>query len=94
MRLTSLLSLLLPLAQIGLALPHQRTPPKPCGLNGTMIFPPPCEPIAPTPGQETDKRFFRYGEAFIVEKDLTRAFKYISANYIVCFKLGILLHDC
>lgn len=81
MRLSFLPLLLLPLAQIGLALPHQKTPPKACGPNGTMKFPPPCKPIAPRPGQETDKRFFRYGEAFIVDKDLTKAFRYISANY-------------
>lgn len=46
--------------------------------------PPPCQPLVIPPGEvETEKRFNKFANAFIVTKNITEAFTYISAGYIV-----------
>ncbi|EWY81961.1 hypothetical protein FOYG_16166 [Fusarium oxysporum NRRL 32931] len=45
--------------------------------------PPPCQPLVIPPGEvETEKRFNKFANAFIVTKNITEAFTYISAGYI------------
>lgn len=49
-----------------------------------VVTPPPCVAISPPPTEEeTQARFTIFGDAFLVEKNLTRAFEYISSTYIV-----------
>jgi hypothetical protein len=49
-----------------------------------VVTPPPCVALSPPPSaEETEARFEIFGDAFIVEKNLTRAFEYISSNYKV-----------
>ncbi|KAF5229462.1 hypothetical protein FANTH_14196 [Fusarium anthophilum] len=50
----------------------------------TLPPPPPCQPLVPPPCEaETEKRFKKFANAFIVTKNITEAFTYISAGYIV-----------
>ncbi|KAL3418789.1 hypothetical protein PVAG01_09010 [Phlyctema vagabunda] len=47
------------------------------------VKPKPCQPISPTPTEaETNARFDRFADAFLVKKNVTAAFEYISQNYI------------
>lgn len=49
-----------------------------------VVTPPPCKAISPPPTEaETEARFDKFGDAFIVKKNLTEAFEYISSTYIV-----------
>ncbi|WAO96437.1 Hypothetical protein NCS54_01411000 [Fusarium falciforme] len=49
----------------------------------TFVAPPPCEPIYPLPSEfETKHRFSCFAHAFLVTKNLTEAFQYISEGYI------------
>ena len=49
-----------------------------------VVTPPPCVALSPPPSEEeTEARFEIFGDAFIVEKNLTKAFEYISSNYKV-----------
>ncbi len=50
----------------------------------TPARPPPCQPSSPGPSEEETKaRFDRFADAFIVKKNITEAFLYISDSYIV-----------
>ncbi|KAI8711674.1 hypothetical protein NCS52_01431600 [Fusarium sp. LHS14.1] len=49
----------------------------------TLVAPPPCEPIYPPPSEfETKHRFNCFANAFLITKNLTEAFQYISKGYI------------
>lgn len=49
-----------------------------------VVTPPPCVAISPLPSDaETQARFQIFGDAFLVQKNLTRAFEYISSTYKV-----------
>lgn len=49
-----------------------------------VVTPPPCVAIAPPPTEdETRKRHEIFANAFLVAKNLTNAFEYISSTYIV-----------
>jgi len=82
--------LLAPLA--GLAAPTRtndvvwRTPP----MAGAVlryrqaVAPTPCAPLSPPPSDgEMKARFDRFASSFLVTKNLTEAFSYISSTYIV-----------
>ncbi|PGH06940.1 hypothetical protein AJ79_06414 [Helicocarpus griseus UAMH5409] len=48
-----------------------------------VVTPPPCVAMDPPPTEEeTEARHNVFGEAFLVRKNLTEAFEYISATYI------------
>lgn len=50
----------------------------------TLVAPPPCVPISPSPSEfETRHRFSCFAHAFLVTKNLTEAFQYISEGYVV-----------
>ena len=50
----------------------------------TVKKPKPCEPIVPAPNEtETQARFDVFADAFIVKKNITAAFEFISQGYIV-----------
>ncbi|KAF4998384.1 hypothetical protein FDECE_11811 [Fusarium decemcellulare] len=52
----------------------------------TLVAPPPCEPIYPPPSEfETRYRFNCFTHAFLISKNLTEAFRYISKGYIAAF---------
>jgi hypothetical protein len=52
--------------------------------------PPPCQPLSPAPTEdETRARFDKFANAFLVTKNITEAFTYISAGYIVCLCFSI-----
>lgn len=54
-----------------------------------VIAPPPCVAMAPPPSaEETQARFDQFADAFLVAKNLTNAFEYISASYRVGFARG------
>ncbi|KAH7190503.1 hypothetical protein DER44DRAFT_833163 [Fusarium oxysporum] len=47
----------------------------------TTLPPPPCQPLVPPPCEaETEQRFKEFANAFIVTKNITEAFTYISAG--------------
>lgn len=49
-----------------------------------VVTPPPCVAMVPEPTEEeTEARFDRFANAFLVTKNLTEAFEYISSTYIV-----------
>lgn len=49
-----------------------------------VVTPPPCVALSPPPSEdETEERFIIFGDAFLVEKNLTKAFEYVSATYKV-----------
>jgi predicted SnoaL-like aldol condensation-catalyzing enzyme len=48
-----------------------------------IVTPPPCVAIVPAPSEaETEKRHDEFANAFLVTKNLTNAFEYISSTYI------------
>ncbi|KAH7305879.1 hypothetical protein B0I35DRAFT_516130 [Stachybotrys elegans] len=48
-----------------------------------VVTPPPCAPIVPEPTEEeTEARHDAFANAFLVTKNLTNAFEYISSTYI------------
>lgn len=65
----------MPLGSFGYLYPRQRLP-----------APPPCKRMSPTPSEsETKARFDRFVQAFVgPKKNITEAFTYIAADYIVC----------
>ncbi|KAK0639407.1 hypothetical protein B0T16DRAFT_243454 [Cercophora newfieldiana] len=78
--------LLVPLA--ALAAPTQaasgtlRTPPTRSINTRQVVTPAPCAPLNPPPTEEEMKeRFDKFANAFLVTKNLTEAFSYISASY-------------
>lgn len=65
----------------------------PAPLENAMIIserqapvkPKPCEPIVPAPTEEETKvRFDKFANEFLVKKNITAAFEFISQGYIVC----------
>ncbi|RDL35903.1 Uncharacterized protein BP5553_06515 [Venustampulla echinocandica] len=47
------------------------------------VKPKPCQPITPAPTEEeTEARFDKFADAFIVKKNITGAFEYINQAYI------------
>lgn len=60
-------------------------PPTPViAARQSVVTPPPCEAIDPPPSAaETEERFNEFADAFLVEKNLTHAFEFISSTYIV-----------
>ncbi|KAK0613595.1 hypothetical protein B0T14DRAFT_437052 [Immersiella caudata] len=78
--------LLAPLA--ALAAPAQeasgtlRTPPTRALDTRQVVTPAPCAPLNPPPTEEQMKaRFDKFATAFLVTKNLTEAFSYISSSY-------------
>jgi predicted SnoaL-like aldol condensation-catalyzing enzyme len=52
------------------------------GVKPAVVTPPPCVAMSPPPNtEETKARFDEFADAFIVAKNLTNAFEYISASY-------------
>ncbi|KAI1082537.1 hypothetical protein F5B20DRAFT_578207 [Whalleya microplaca] len=50
--------------------------------QGAVVTPPPCVAINPPPDEEaTEERFSKFADEFIVKKNLTAAFEYISSTY-------------
>ena len=50
--------------------------------------PKPCVALVPAPtANETEARFNDFAQAFIYKKNITKAFEYISQDYIVRFPL-------
>ncbi|CAK7201749.1 hypothetical protein SEUCBS139899_004461 [Sporothrix eucalyptigena] len=48
-----------------------------------LTEPPPCQPMSPPPDEEATKaRFDQFAHAFLVTKNITEAFTYISQGYI------------
>ena len=83
-------------ACVASVLVHERAeePPSPViQARQAVVTPPPCVALSPPPSEEeTEARFEIFGDAFIVEKNLTKAFEYISSNYKVgslAFTLGV-----
>lgn len=74
-------------ASNALTLPNEETDVKPSPVlaaRQAVVTPPPCVAMCPPPSQdETEARFDIFGQAFLVEKNLTHAFEYISSTYIV-----------
>ncbi|KAK2806753.1 hypothetical protein FQN50_005753 [Emmonsiellopsis sp. PD_5] len=51
--------------------------------QGAVVTPPPCVAMDPAPTEaETEARFDIFAEAFLVRKNLTEAFEFISSTYI------------
>ncbi|CAK7217248.1 hypothetical protein SCUCBS95973_003081 [Sporothrix curviconia] len=49
----------------------------------SLTEPPPCQPISPPPDEDATKaRFDKFAHAFLVTKNITEAFTYISEGYI------------
>lgn len=82
-----LLLLALAEASIASALPRaevEEAPSRVIQARQAVVTPPPCVALSPPPSEEeTEARFEIFGDAFIVEKNLTNAFEYISSNYKV-----------
>lgn len=71
-QLASLIVLLAPLGALA----------GPCARQ--LQQPPPCVPQDPPPSvEETAKRAEEFAQAFLVDKDITKAFTYITEEYIV-----------
>lgn len=86
MLVSALLPVLLATAAAGLSVQHKRDEPPSRVLDArqAVVTPPPCEPMVPEPSQEeVEERFHQFAHAFLVAKNLTEAFEYISATYIV-----------
>jgi hypothetical protein len=50
----------------------------------SCVTPPPCQAISPPPtAAETEERFNKFADQFLVKKNLTAAFEFISSTYIV-----------
>lgn len=59
-------------------------PTKVLAARQAVVTPPPCVAIVPAPTEaETEKRHQLFANAFLVTKNLTNAFEYISSTYIV-----------
>ncbi|ROT42581.1 hypothetical protein SODALDRAFT_347522 [Sodiomyces alkalinus F11] len=85
MLVSLLLPALLATSATGLSIQHERAEPPSKALDArqAVVTPPPCEPMVPEPSaEETEERFNRFANAFLVTKNLTEAFEYISATYI------------
>ena len=78
--------LLLPLLA-ALALPASARPEPPTRVlaaRQSVVTPPPCKAISPPPSAaETEQRFNKFADEFLVKKNLTAAFEFISSTYIV-----------
>ena len=58
-----------------------------------VVTPPPCKAISPPPTEaETKARHDAFASAFLVRKNLTEAFTYISSTYIVRPLFPLLLY--
>ncbi|KAI0157140.1 hypothetical protein GGR52DRAFT_565463 [Hypoxylon sp. FL1284] len=91
MRLTTLLSILLaPLSAVAVPTPttttslSSRFPPTNVRSAKTwVVTPPPCVAMSPPPSErETRERFDKFAQALIYQRNLTKAFAYISASYV------------
>lgn len=52
--------------------------------NASLTKPAPCVPAVPAPSEaETEARFDKFANAFIVTKNITEAIEYITESYIV-----------
>ncbi|KAH7011145.1 hypothetical protein EDB80DRAFT_571490 [Ilyonectria destructans] len=59
------------------------SPSRVLGARQAVVTPAPCEPMVPPPCEAVvKKRFNKFANAFIVKKNLTEAFEYISSIYI------------
>ncbi|CZR65800.1 uncharacterized protein PAC_15700 [Phialocephala subalpina] len=82
MRVTPFLILLLVPLGI-LAVPAPLANPAVIIARQNVVKPKPCQPISPTPTEEeTHARFDKFADEFIVKKNITGAFEYISEGYI------------
>lgn len=79
-------ALVLPLLA-ALALPASALPEPPTKVlaaRQSVVTPPPCKAISPPPSAaETEQRFNTFADEFLVKKNLTAAFEFISSTYIV-----------
>lgn len=70
-----------------LALPASALPEPPTRVlaaRQSVVTPPPCKAISPPPtAAETEQRFNTFADEFLVKKNLTAAFEFISSTYIV-----------
>ncbi|KAI1385163.1 uncharacterized protein F4822DRAFT_412207 [Hypoxylon trugodes] len=58
-------------------------PPKLHDAGSNVVIPPPCIAMDPPPSEdETQMRFGKFAYAFIIKKNLTEAFEYVSSTYI------------
>ncbi|KAJ0107251.1 hypothetical protein J7T55_007621 [Diaporthe amygdali] len=81
MRTTFLLSFLSALALPALARPEPPT--RVLAARQSVVTPPPCKAISPPPtAAETEERFNKFANEFLVTKNLTAAFEFISSTYI------------
>ncbi|KAF4624602.1 hypothetical protein G7Y89_g13569 [Cudoniella acicularis] len=86
MRLNILAALLLaPLSSLAAPSPIQNASPPSRVIHASeaVVTPPPCKAIVPAPTEEeTHARFDEFANAFLVTKNITNAFEYISSVYI------------
>ncbi|KAI1135524.1 hypothetical protein F5Y05DRAFT_416198 [Hypoxylon sp. FL0543] len=91
MRCVTLLTLLLtPLGVVSVVVPTRtgslyalHPPTKAHDARSNVVTPPPCVAMHPAPNQqETRARFDRFAYAFLVKRNLTESFEYISSKYI------------
>ncbi|XXH01044.1 60S ribosomal protein L28 [Hypoxylon texense] len=88
--ITLLAILLAPLGAVAAPAPTRTTslygrlpPSKAMSARSWVVTPPPCVALDPAPSEEeTEARFDEFADALIVQRNLTRAFEYISATYI------------
>lgn len=70
-----------------LALPATAMPEPPTKVlaaRQSVVTPPPCKAISPPPtAAETEQRFNTFADEFLVKKNLTAAFEFVSSTYIV-----------
>ncbi|KAI1767203.1 hypothetical protein GGR53DRAFT_463718 [Hypoxylon sp. FL1150] len=61
-----------------------RAPPsKVVSARTWVVTPPPCVAMDPVPNEEeTRKRFGKFADALITQRNLTKAFEYVSSTYI------------
>lgn len=86
MRVSSFIALLASAsASMASAIPYaamEEPPSRVVEARQAVVTPPPCVAISPLPSDaETQARFQIFGDAFLVQKNLTRAFEYISSTY-------------
>lgn len=87
MRTVSLLSILSVVALPASARPEPPT--RILAARQSVVTPPPCQAINPPPtAAETEKRFNTFANEFLVKKNLTAAFEFISSTYIVITMLS------
>ncbi|KAK8878886.1 snoal-like polyketide cyclase family protein [Apiospora arundinis] len=86
-RIVALLAGLLGAMELVSAAPTRSTPDSevPSRVDvgpAAVVTPPPCVAMTPAPSvEETKARFDKFAHAFLVTKNLTEAFEYISASY-------------